>query len=104
MLACAWLFSTQDVMLLFLSRVDTLFEQEFFKDTSQFGDELSEIEQEKCNLNDENESINQNDFSSRLNYLKKLEYNFKSKLNSMHSCLREKSNLTHEVCNYYHYF
>ena len=98
LIACAWLISTHDIVFLLLSKTNSIFEQEYFKDFSQTENELNKIEIEKKHLLEENEKTNQSNLSTlKLNYLKKLEHNFKSKLNSLHSCLRERSKLTHEV-------
>ena len=94
-MACAWLISTHDLVFLFLSRINSVFEQEYFKDSSQIENELNKIEIEKKHLLEEYDETNLS--CLKLNYLKKLEHNFKSKLNSLHSCLRERSKLTYEV-------
>ena len=95
LLACAWIISTQDLITLFLSSMSYLFEEEYFKDMSKIENSLTETKKETDYLKLEHKKIN--DSNIELNYLKRLEHNFKSKLNSLHSCLREKSKLTNEV-------
>jgi hypothetical protein len=96
LLAAAWIISTQDLMNLFLSNKNSFFEQEYFKDLSRIQIELDHLEREKDYLTSENEKTKSNSVL-QLNYLKRLEHVFISKLNSLNSCLKEKSKLTCEV-------
>lgn len=95
LLACAWLISTQDLISLFIQNVNHLFEEEYFKDQAKTEKELSELDNETDHLKSEYEQLD--DVVLKLNYLKRLEHRFRAKLNSLHSALREKSKLTHEV-------
>ncbi len=96
LLAAAWIISTQDLMNLFLSNKNSFFEQEYFKDLSRIQIELDHLEREKDYLTSENET-SKNNSVLQLNYLKRLQHAFVSKLNLLNSCLKEKSKLTCEV-------
>jgi len=83
-------------MNLFLSNKNSFFEQEYFKDLSRIQIELDHLEREKDYLTSENET-SKNNSVLQLNYLKRLQHAFVSKLNLLNSCLKEKSKLTCEV-------